>query len=96
MTNSPESNQPDRDLRRRIREIDWRVQRLESSQMPAKSIDEAFQQVYDELDELQDKSDAMKVDISAMKVDISAMKIDIARLEGKIDIILHHITGLGS
>jgi uncharacterized coiled-coil DUF342 family protein len=82
MTNSPESNQPERDLRRRMRELDWRVQRLEATQMPAKSIDEAFQQVYDELDELQDKSDVMKVDI--------------ARLEGKIDIILQHITGLGS
>ena len=89
MTNAPEPNQPDRDLRRRFREPDWRVQRLEATQMPAKSIDEAFQQVYDELDELQDKSDALKVDISAMKVDI-------ARLEGKIDIILQHITGIST
>ncbi len=82
MTNSPESNRPDRDLRQKVREMDWRIQRLEATQMPAKSIDEAFQQVYDELDELQDKSDAMREDI--------------ARLEGKIDIILQHITGLGS
>ncbi len=57
--------------------------------MPAKSIDEAFQQVYDELDELQDKSDATRADIASMKVDI-------ARLEGKIDIILQHLTGLGN
>lgn len=89
MTNSPEPNQPERDLRRRFREMDWRVQRLEATQMPAKSIDEAFQQVYDELDELQDKSDAMRADISAIKADI-------ARVEGKIDIILQHLTGLGS
>ena len=89
MTNSPEPNQPERDLRRRFRELDWRVQRLEATQMPAKSIDEAFQQVYDELDELQDKSDAMRSDISAIKADI-------ARVEGKIDIILQHHTGLGS
>jgi uncharacterized coiled-coil DUF342 family protein len=82
MTNSPESNQPERDLRRRIREMDWRIQRLEATQMPAKSIDEAFQQVYDELDELQDKADATRGDI--------------ARLEGKIDIILQHLTGLGN
>jgi uncharacterized coiled-coil DUF342 family protein len=82
MTNSPEPNQPERDLRRRIREIDWRVQRLEATQMPARSIDDAFQQVYDELDELQDKSDAIRTDI--------------ARLEGKIDIVLQHLTGLGS
>jgi uncharacterized coiled-coil DUF342 family protein len=81
MTNQPEPNQPDRDLRRRIREIDWRVQR-EATQMPARSVDDAFQQVYDELDELQDKSDGMKADI--------------ARLEGKIDIILQHLTGMGS
>ena len=89
MTNSPEPNQPERDLRRRFRELDWRVQRLEATQMPAKSIDEAFQQVYDELDELQDKSDAMRSDISAIKADI-------ARVEGKIDIILQHLTGLES
>jgi septal ring factor EnvC (AmiA/AmiB activator) len=76
MTNSPEPNQPERDLRRRIREMDWRIQRLEATQMPAKSIDEAFQQVYDELDELQDKSDATRADISSMKVDV-------ARLEGR-------------
>ena len=96
MTNSPEQDRPDRDLRRRFRELDWRVQRLEASQMPAKSIDEAFQQVYDELDELQDKSDAMRADISTIKIDTSSMKADIARLEGKIDIILQHLTGLGS
>jgi peptidoglycan hydrolase CwlO-like protein len=72
-----------------MRELDWRVQRLEATQMPAQSIDEAFQQVYDELDELQDKSDATRVDIASMKVDI-------ARLEGKIDIILQHLTGLGN
>ena len=82
MTNSPEQDRPDRDLRRRFRELDWRVQRLEATQMPAKSIDEAFQQVYDELDELQDKSDAMRADI--------------ARLEGKIDIIVQHLTGMGN
>ncbi len=69
--------------------MDWRIQRLEATQMPAKSIDEAFQQVYDELDELQDKSDAMRADISSVKGDI-------ARLESKIDIILQHITGLGN
>jgi peptidoglycan hydrolase CwlO-like protein len=62
--------------------MDWRIQRLEATQMPAKSIDEAFQQVYDELDELQDKADATRGDI--------------ARLEGKIDIILQHLTGLGN
>jgi uncharacterized coiled-coil DUF342 family protein len=89
MTNSPESNRPDRDLRQRVREMDWRIQRLEATQMPAKSIDEAFGQVYDELDELQDKSDAMRGDIARIEG-----KIDI--LEGKIDIILQHITGLGN
>jgi predicted nucleic acid-binding Zn-ribbon protein len=89
MTNSPESSRPDRDLRQKVREMDWRIQRLEATQMPAKSIDEAFQQVYDELDELQDKSDAMRSDISSVKGDI-------ARLEGKIDIILQHITGLSN
>jgi uncharacterized coiled-coil DUF342 family protein len=80
MTNSPDPNNPERDLRRKLREIDWRVQRLEATQMPARSIDEAFQQVYDELDELHNKSDGLKSDI--------------ARLEGKIDIILQHITGI--
>ncbi len=69
--------------------MDWRIQRLEATQMPARSIDENFQQVYEELDELQDKSDATRADISSMKGDI-------ARLEGKIDIILQHITGLGN
>ena len=89
MTNSPESNRPDRDLRQRVREMDWRIQRLEVTQMPARSIDEAFGQVYDELDELQDKADATRADLSSMKGDI-------ARLEGKIDTILQHITGLGN
>jgi uncharacterized coiled-coil DUF342 family protein len=81
MTNTP-NQPPDRsDLPRRIRELDWRVRRLESSQMPASAIDESFQQVYQELDELHDKTDAIRADI--------------ARLEGKIDIILQHITGTG-
>jgi hypothetical protein len=57
VTNSPESNQPERDLLRRIRELDWRIQRLEATQMPARYIDDGFDRVDDELDELQDKSD---------------------------------------
>jgi uncharacterized coiled-coil DUF342 family protein len=70
-----------------MRELDWRIQRLEATQMPAKSIDRAFQQVYDERDELQDKSDALRGDIGRFEG-----KID--NLEGKINIILQHITGL--
>ena len=63
---------PDRDLRRKVQDIDWRLQRIEATQMPARSIDDAFQQVYEELDDL---------------------KVDITRVEGKIDIILQHLTG---
>ncbi|PSB58545.1 hypothetical protein [Chamaesiphon polymorphus] len=96
MTNSPESNRPDRDLRQRVREMDWRIQRLEATQMPAKSIDEAFGQVYDELDELQDKSDGIRSDIAVMKTDIARLEGKIDSLEGKINIILQHITGLGN
>ncbi|WP_310489052.1 hypothetical protein [Chamaesiphon sp. VAR_69_metabat_338] len=69
--------------------MDWPIQRLEATQMPVKSIDEAFGQVYDELDELQDKSDAMRGDIARLEG-----KVD--NIEGKIDMILQHITGLGN
>jgi uncharacterized coiled-coil DUF342 family protein len=61
MTNTPEPNQPDRDsLAQKVKQIDWRLRRIEATQIPASAIDESFQQVYDELDELHTKTDRIE------------------------------------
>lgn len=91
MTNTPNPTPPEGDnLARKVRDIDWRVRRLEATQMPASAIDDSFERVYRELDELQDRSDLTRADIVHLEGKIDA---GIARLESKIDAILQRLTG---
>jgi hypothetical protein len=91
MTNTPDPTPSEGDnLVRKVRDIDWRVRRLEASQMPASAIDDSFERVYIELDDLQDRSDLTRADIVHLEGKIDT---GIARLEGKLDTILQHLTG---
>jgi hypothetical protein len=90
MTQPNEPNDFQRDTNRRFRDLSWRIERLETSQMPSRSLNEAFDRVYDEIDALEAivnrRFDKLESDMNT--------KID--ALDGKIDIILRHITGLNS
>lgn len=52
MTQSSEPNDSQREINRRFRDLSWRVERLETSQMPARSLNEFFDRVYEEIDAL--------------------------------------------
>jgi phage shock protein A len=87
MTQSSEPNDSQREINRRFRDLSWRVERLETSQMPARSLTESFDRVYEEIDALEDtvnqRFDRLETRIDRMEADLT----------GKIDLILRHITG---
>jgi hypothetical protein len=86
MTQGNEPNDFQRENNRRFRDLSWRIERLETSQMPARSMNESFDRVYDEIDALENH----------MNQRFDRVEQEIAALNGKIDSILRHITGLNS
>jgi hypothetical protein len=84
MTQSNESN--DRRIDRQLRTINRRVNRLEDTQVTWGELNVEFDRLYDEIAEV--KAD--------LKADISGLKGDIATLNGKMDVLIQHITGSGS
>jgi peptidoglycan hydrolase CwlO-like protein len=86
MTPSNDSNDFIREINRRFRDLTWRVERLESTQMPARSLDEAFDQVYNEIDALEDKVDALR----------DEMRERFNALDAKFEIVMNYITGKGT
>lgn len=99
MTQANEPNDSQREINRRFRDLSWRVERLETSQMPARSLNESFDRVYDEIDALENivnqRFDRLE---SEIRSDSVAMNTRLDRLEadltGKIDLILSYITRL--
>jgi phage shock protein A len=87
MTQANEPNDSQREINRRFRDLSWRVERLETSQMPARSLNESFDRVYEEIDALEDtvnqRFDRLETRIDRMETDLT----------GKIDLILRHVTG---
>lgn len=83
MTQANDSNDFIRENNRRFRDLSWRVERLESTQMPARSLNEAFDRVYEEIDTLE----------SHMNQRFDRLDQEIQSMNGKIDIIMRHITG---
>ncbi len=87
MTQANDSNDFIRENNRRLRDLSWRVERLESTQMPARSLNEAFDRVYEEIDTLENH---MNQRFDRLEHEIQEMKTE---LNGKIDIIMRHIIG---
>jgi hypothetical protein len=83
MTQANEPNDFRREINRRFRDLSWRVERLESTQMPVRSLDEAFAQVYDAIDALEDKIDALR----------GEMRERFNALDAKFEIVMNYITG---
>jgi hypothetical protein len=86
MTQPNEPNDFQRDTNRRFRDLSWRIERLETSQMPSRSLNEAFDRVYDEIDALE----------AIVNKRFDKVETDMAEMNSKIDTILRHITGLNS
>jgi hypothetical protein len=88
MTQANEPNDSQREINRRFRDLSWRVERLETSQMPARSLSESFDRVYDEIDALEDivnqRFDRLEIEVRDMR----------AEMNGKFDTIMRHLTGL--
>ena len=84
-----QANQPnDNDLRidRQLRTMARRVNRLEDTQVTWGELNIEFDRLYDEVAEVR----------ADLKADISELKGDIATLNGKMDVLLSHITGSGN
>jgi predicted nuclease with TOPRIM domain len=87
MTQANDSNDFIRENNHRFRDLSWRVERLESTQMPARSLNEAFDRVSEEIDTLENH---MNQRFDRLDHEIREMKTE---LNGKIDIIMRHIYG---
>lgn len=90
MTQTNNPNDSIGEINRRLRDLSWRVERLESTQMPARSLDEAFDRVYDEIDALEDKVDALR---DEMRERFKALEARFDNLEAKFEIVMNYITG---
>ena len=93
MTQANDPNDFIREINRRFRDLSWRVERLESTQMPARSLDEAFDRVYDEIDALEDKVDAFR---DEMRGRFNSLDAKFEDLEAKFEIVMNYITGKGT
>jgi chromosome segregation ATPase len=85
MTQSQEPNE-DRRIDRQLRTIARRVNRLEDTQVTWGELNIEFDRLYDEVAEVR----------ADLKADISELKGDIATLNGKMDVLIQHITGSGN
>ncbi|MDJ0843554.1 hypothetical protein [Crocosphaera sp.] len=83
MTSSNDNSDFVRDTNRRLRELSWRIERLELSQMPARSLNEAFDRVYEEIDILENKVDNLR----------DEMREGFNALDAKFELLMKHITG---
>jgi prefoldin subunit 5 len=77
-----QANQPN-EYDRQLRHMNRRLERLEDTQIPPQELYRALDRVYDEIDGLEQQMNR--------RFDLVDSKI--AEVEGKIDLILKHITG---
>ncbi len=82
MTQSNEPNE-DRRIDRQLRTINRRVNRLEDTQVTWGELNIEFDRLYDEVDDLKKEMNQRFDNLST-------------ELNGKIDIILQHVTGSGN
>ena len=83
MTQSNDQPNEDRRLDRQLRTINRRVNRLEDTQVTWGELNVEFDRLYDEVDDLKKEMNQRFDSLSS-------------ELNGKIDIILRHITGSGN
>ena len=93
MTQANEPNEFNREVNRRFRDLSWRVERLESTQMPVRSIDTAFDRIYEEIDALEDKVDALR---DETRERFNTLDAKINALDAKFEIVMNYITGQGT
>jgi chromosome segregation ATPase len=86
MTQSNDRPNEDRRIDRQLRTIARRVNRLEDTQVTWGELNIEFDRLYDEVAEVR----------ADLKADISGLKGDIATLNGKMDVLIQHITGSGN
>jgi hypothetical protein len=90
MTQANEPNDSQREINRRFRDLSWRVERLETSQMPARSLSESFDRVYDEIDALEG---IVNQRFDRLEGEVSAMRLELREIGNKFDIVMNYITG---
>jgi uncharacterized protein YceH (UPF0502 family) len=86
MTQANDQPNEDRRIDRQLRTIARRVNRLEDTQVTWGELNVEFDRLYDEVAEVR----------ADLKADISELKGEIAALNGKMDVLIQHITGSGN
>jgi peptidoglycan hydrolase CwlO-like protein len=91
MTQARDPNDRDRELDRELINLNRRLTRLEDSQVTGRELKESFGRVYDEIDALEAQINRR---FDSMEERFDRLDGDIRALNGKIETILRHITGL--
>lgn len=86
MTQANDQPNEDRRIDRQMRTMARRINRLEDTQVTWGELNIEFDRLYDEVAEVR----------ADLKSDISGLKGDIATLNGKMDVLIQHITGQGN
>jgi uncharacterized protein YceH (UPF0502 family) len=86
MTQANDQPNEDRRIDRQLRTIARRVNRLEDTQVTWGELNVEFDRLYDEVAEVR----------ADLKADISELKGEIAALNGKMDVLIQHITRSGN
>lgn len=93
MTQANDPNDFIREVNRRFRELSWRVERLETSQMPARSLNDGFDRVYDEIDALDEKIDRRFDELDQkMERRFGEMERRFDEVDRKFNLIMRHLT----
>lgn len=83
----------DRDLDRTLRTFDRRLTRLEETQITGRELAASFDRVYEEIDAPEAQ---MNQRFDVLEREISTMRTELTQVNGKIDTILRHITGMNN
>jgi uncharacterized protein YceH (UPF0502 family) len=86
MTQANDQPNEDRRIDRQLRTIARRANRLEDTQVTWGELNVEFDRLYDEVAEVR----------ADLKADISELKGEIAALNGKMDVLIQHITRSGN
>ncbi len=87
----------DTDLSRSLRRLDRRVSRLEDTQVTWRELNDSFNRVYEEIDVVEEQIDRRFDTLeTSMNQRFDQLEGEVRELNGKLDIIMRHITGQGN
>ncbi|MGL5034395.1 MAG: hypothetical protein ACRC6M_11410 [Microcystaceae cyanobacterium] len=87
----PSSSSSNGELDRQMRSFNRRIERLEDTQITNQELNRAFDRIYDEIDDLTHKVDNLQSEFQHFRQQSNEQ---FQEVNGKLDTILKHLTGI--